>query len=90
MGTTQDASDVTRTDKFALDEAVDTITDLPGVRNQTQSDVWATFRCDDATNFHAVLEAAARNRDVVVYKAEFSDKAVSIALEKFADRLAEE
>ncbi|AFH21558.1 hypothetical protein OSG_eHP4_00080 [environmental Halophage eHP-4] len=82
---TQD--DLTREDTFGLEKAVQKISELPGVTHTGTDDVWATFRCEDQTNYNAVFETVAKNGDVVVYHAEYSDKFVSIALEKFADEL---
>lgn len=78
--------ELTRTDEFALEEAVEQITQLPNTKQDTVGKVWATFRTDPE-EVGAVCETAFKNRDVVMWKADRKEGRVSIALEKFADHL---
>ena len=83
---TTDEPEVTRTDSFELDEAVDQICELPNTRKVTVGKVWATFHTEPE-EVGAVCEVAFKNRDVVMWKADRKEGRVSIALEKFADYL---
>lgn len=78
--------EVTRTDEFELNEAVEQITELPNTREGTVGKVWATFHTDPE-EVGAVCEMAFKNRDVVMWKADRKEGRVSIALEKFTDYL---
>ena len=81
-----DEPEVTRTDEFALTEAVEQITELPNTQEGTVGKVWATFHTDPE-EVGAVCEMAFKNRDVVMWKADRKEGNVSIALEKFTDYL---
>ena len=78
--------EITRTDEFALEEAVDSLTRINSARHVSGSDVWAVIHVD-TDEFGDVLGKAVSNRDVVVRNADRSDGAISIALEKFDEYL---
>jgi hypothetical protein len=90
MKQTTDADDtpeVTRTDRFELDEASEAIvnqTDSGVIR--TKAKVWAVLECD-TDEFRDLLAAATNERNMIVHKADRNDGAVSVVLEKFADEV---
>lgn len=79
------AKEITRIDEATMNEAVDRISDIPGVRSNTVQGVWATFRVTE--NFEGAISAALKSRGVVIYKVERADGFLSIALEDYADEL---
>ena len=85
---TDDAqTEITRTDEFALDEAVDRITAGRGATYcvSKKDGVWAVITCSGT--FSETLAAAVEDRDVLVRNADRDDGKVSIALEKFNEYL---
>lgn len=78
--------DVTRQDKYDLEDAADLLTRGTNTAYVvSKSDVWAVITCGD--DYDSILGAAVANRDVVVHKADRADGKISIALEKYADEL---
>jgi len=77
--------EITRIDEATMNEAVERISELPGVNANTVSDVWATFDCKK--NLQGAIDAALKERGVVVHKVDRGDEFLSIVLEKYADEL---
>jgi len=85
--TTDATPEITRTDEFTLDEAIDRIT---ANRDATycvskKDGVWAVITCSGT--FGETLAAAVEDRDVLVRNADRDDGKVSVALKKFNDYL---
>jgi len=76
----------TREDEFTLEEAQLMITGVEGVEEGSNSDVWATFQCDNG-RVQDALDVALDARGVVVHKVERQDGFLSVALEDYADEL---
>ena len=81
-----EANELTRMDEATMNEAVDRISDIPGVREGTVQGVWATFNCD-TDKVQGAVSAALKVRGVEVYKVERNDGFVSVALTEYVDDL---
>ena len=80
-----EAQETTRMDETTMTDAVDEITSLPGVTEDTNNTVWCTFTASDDTQFSGAVSAALKCRGVVLHKADREEGFVSVVLEKFAD-----
>ena len=82
-----EANELTRMDEATMNDAIHTITNLPGVTEGTNNTVWCTFNASDDTQFQGAVSAAQKARGVVLHKAEREDGFVSVVLEDYKDEI---